>query len=330
MRIFVGTESGQQRAERVFVWSIEQVRDPSRAVEIHLMRDLEGFDRRRWLTGFTNYRFAIPELAGGSGRAIYNDVDQIYLKDPALLFDLEMAGRGYLSIRATDTSVMLIDCARMASVWTPESVRTPAAQGDRNGLGACWGPLAPEWNARDEEHAPGRTGVLHFTTIHTQPWQPFPERFVYQHNPVGDVWLDLERSANQAGYQIFSAEQPSAGWLALLARLGAAPAAATPAPPEVSEALPKPARTPSSSCRSAALSTWSVRRARAASTGAAPPRGIRRCRRWRRRRPRLSTPSRVTTRSIACPTKTPAGSWPSCSAMRKDSLVATASTHRRR
>ena len=75
---FLGTEPAQYRAERVFFWSIEQVRDPSRIYEIYLMKDLVGFDRRRWLTGFTNYRLAIPDFAGGFGRAIYNDVDQVY------------------------------------------------------------------------------------------------------------------------------------------------------------------------------------------------------------------------------------------------------------
>src|SRR5260221_6360123 len=112
VRMFVGTEPAQYRAERVFVWSVEQARDPSRVYEIYLMADLAGFDRRRWLTGFTNYRFAIPHFAGGSGRAIYNDVDQIYLRDPAELFDMDMGDAGFLSITARDTSVMLIDCAR--------------------------------------------------------------------------------------------------------------------------------------------------------------------------------------------------------------------------
>ena len=58
VRIFLGTEPAQYRAERVFVWSIERVRDPSRVYEIHLMKELQGFDRRGWTTGFTNYRFA--------------------------------------------------------------------------------------------------------------------------------------------------------------------------------------------------------------------------------------------------------------------------------
>src|SRR5262245_50583490 len=66
VRIFVGTEPGQLRAERVFVWSVEQVRDPARTYEIYLMAELAGFNRRRWLTGFTNYRFAIPYLTGGT------------------------------------------------------------------------------------------------------------------------------------------------------------------------------------------------------------------------------------------------------------------------
>ena len=37
VRIFLGTEPDQYRAERVFFWSIEQVRDPGRIYEIHLM-----------------------------------------------------------------------------------------------------------------------------------------------------------------------------------------------------------------------------------------------------------------------------------------------------
>src|SRR6266498_5195758 len=68
VRIFLGTEPAQYRAERVFLWSIKQVRDPGRVYEIYLMKELAGFDRRGWLTGFTNYRFAVLHFAGGAGR----------------------------------------------------------------------------------------------------------------------------------------------------------------------------------------------------------------------------------------------------------------------
>lgn len=212
VRIFLGTEPGQARAERVFFWSIEQVRDPGRVYEIYLMKDLAGFRRRFWLTGFTNYRFAIPHFAGGRGRAIYNDVDQIYLADPALLFDTEMNGHGFLSVLDTDTSVMLIDCGRMIGIWTLDAARRKhrkaleAAARDVPGL---WGRLDPEWNARDLEYEAGRTRVLHYTTLHTQPWSPFPNEYVYRPNPVGHVWFALERSADDAGYHPFTAEQPS-------------------------------------------------------------------------------------------------------------------------
>ncbi len=37
--IFIGTEPGEYRAERVFFCSIEQVRDPGRIYEIDLMKD---------------------------------------------------------------------------------------------------------------------------------------------------------------------------------------------------------------------------------------------------------------------------------------------------
>ncbi len=129
VRIFLGTEEGQYRAERVFVWSVLQVRDPARVYEIHLMKNVAGFDRRGWRTGFTCYRFAIPDFAGRTGKAIYNDVDQIYLADPALLFDLPLDGHGYLAIDARDTSVMLIDCERMLPWWNRAAASAHGAKG---------------------------------------------------------------------------------------------------------------------------------------------------------------------------------------------------------
>jgi hypothetical protein len=226
VRIYVGTEPAQFRALRVFVWSIERVRNPTRSYEINLLVDLPGFDRSRWLTGFTNFRFAIPHLAGGQGRAIYNDVDQIYLSDPGELFDTEMGDCGYLSINGYDTSVMLIDTARMSEVWPLDAVRVmrrkriEALALEVDGL---WGPFDRGWNSRDSEYTPSSSKCVHFTTIHTQPWMPFPDRHVYQANDVGRLWHDLERSADAAGFALFSESNPSSAFSALLARLGDRP-----------------------------------------------------------------------------------------------------------
>jgi hypothetical protein len=213
VRIFLGSEPAQHRAERVFVWSIERVRDPSRTYEIWLMKSLSGFRRRGWTTGFTNYRFAIPRFAGAVGRAIYNDVDQIYLADPAELFDGELGERGWLAVAPDDPSVMLLDCARMASIWTLEATRRETkAELIRRALAVpgLYGPLAPEWNARDEEYVPGRSKCLHFTTLHTQPWRPFPERFAYQASPHAELWLGLEAEADARRHRVFTRARPSA------------------------------------------------------------------------------------------------------------------------
>ncbi|MGQ7242110.1 ELM1/GtrOC1 family putative glycosyltransferase [Salinicola sp. V024] len=176
------------------------------------MKDIVGFDQSKWRTGFTNYRFAIPDFAGREGRAIYNDVDQIYFTDPAELFDLPMDDHGYLAISAKDTSVMVMDCARMAQWWNLEQARhadkkaltnTPAEQ---PGL---WGELDGHWNARDEEYEHGRTHVLHYTALHQQPWQPTPRVYSYHPNALGDLWHRLEQEADTLNYGPFSRHSPS-------------------------------------------------------------------------------------------------------------------------
>lgn len=212
VRIYVGTEPAQYRAERVFVWSVMKVRDPSRVYEIFLMKDLKGFDRRRWKTGFTCYRFAIPEMAGGQGRAIYNDVDQIYLGDPAELFDMDMGPHGYLCLSRQETSVMLLDCEKMARIWRYSDAQTKKKKHFRRAAGEvadCWGELPGEWNARDGEYTPGKSKLFHFTTLQTQPWKPFPEQLRYREHKDSEVWERLEREADAAGFTVFTKERPS-------------------------------------------------------------------------------------------------------------------------
>lgn len=212
VRVFIGTEPAQYRAERILIWSILQHRDPSRVYEIYLMKDLAGFDRRGWGTGFTNYRYAIPWFAGGKGRAIYNDVDQMYCADPAELFDMDMGGAGVLSVTERETSVMLIDCARMTGVWSLERARNGGRHDEfRSAIrdNRLWARLPVSWNARDEEYHPGESKCFHFTTLHTQPWRPFPEQIRYRPHRDGEAWYSLERAADAAGFTPFTKQHPS-------------------------------------------------------------------------------------------------------------------------
>lgn len=214
--IFVGSERAQFRAERVLLWSIEAVRNPARVYDIYLMRDLAGFRRAGWRTGFTNYRFAVPALAAGNGRAIYNDVDQIYRRDPGELFDLELGDHALLALALgsqIDTAVMLIDCARMAKIWTHDAARSRTkkqllrraqkAEGTVGKLPTAWHMRDSEWDGRAPAH------LLHYTTLHAQPWQPDPERYVYRENRHAAVWHELEAQADAAAFQIFSRKAPS-------------------------------------------------------------------------------------------------------------------------
>ena len=212
VRIFLGTEAGQYRAERVFVWSIKNTRDPARAYEIYFMKDLRGYDRTGWKTGFTNYRYGIPSMGGGKGRAIYNDVDQIYLSDAGELFDLDMGGAGMMCITERETSVMLIDCERMTKFWTLKDAqggKTHSFFRDAVHDNKLWGRLPGEWNARDDEYSSDKSKCFHFTTLQTQPWQPFPDVLRYEPHPDGQVWFALERAADQVSFNVFTKDKPS-------------------------------------------------------------------------------------------------------------------------
>ncbi len=203
VRIFLGTEPAQQRAERVFIWSIMKVRDPARQYEIYLMSDIKGIDRSGWKTGFTNYRYAIPHFADNKGKAIYNDVDQIYLSDPAELFDTELGKAGVAAISVKENSVMLIDCKKMADLWTMDDVKAGKKhdhfKGAMNEKG-LFCEMAGVWNCRDGEWPIEDTKCLHYTTLHTQPWQPFPDQLRYAPSPFAYVWQELEDEADAAGF----------------------------------------------------------------------------------------------------------------------------------
>ena len=218
VRIYLGTEPLQHRAERVFIFSLMRVRDPRREYQVYLMKDLTGYRRDGWKTAFKTYRYAVPSMAGNQGRGIYNDVDQVYLDDPAEFFDLDMESKGVLCIDDRDSSVMLIDCAVMADVWTLEDAQQidqhkvfrRAAQ--ERGL---WGHLPSRWHARDTEYRAGQSALLHFTTLHKQPWHPFPGDLKYERNEVGDIWYALEREADAAGFTPWTKDSPSAHQLEL-------------------------------------------------------------------------------------------------------------------
>ena len=212
VRIFLGTEPSQYRAERVFVWSIKKVRDPGREYEIYFMSDIKGIDRSGWKTGFTKYRYAIPHWAGQQGRAIYNDVDQIYLVDPAELFDTDMNDAGVLAITEKEDAVMLIDCEKMSKLWLYDDIKKGRKKGEFKRLTVdhkLYGKMDGVWNSREGEYPLDKIKCLHYTVLHTQPWQPAPDFLRYRPNPLGYLWFALEKEADAAGFTIPWRKTPS-------------------------------------------------------------------------------------------------------------------------
>jgi hypothetical protein len=201
IRFFVASDPRMGAAERALAHSI--AKNTSGPYEITFMRAGDpGWDggpgygstwnigrepgvpysRQGWATDFTGFRWAIPELCGFEGRAIYQDVDQLDLGDMRELWEAPLAGA--VKSVGQKTCVMLLDCARFAQVkgW-------PALAAIRGGvsmyhlralLGKCReidGSLPREWNMPDKWTPDTR--VLHFTNMRTQPWKPWPEFFDY-------------------------------------------------------------------------------------------------------------------------------------------------------
>ena len=102
--------------------------------------------------------------------------------------------------RPKQFSVMLLDCERLS--WDPEAIVAGLDAG-RYGYDELVGEiglepaervrarLPIEWNSLDH-YDPGRTGLLHYTHIQTQPW-------VYARHPHGDVWVEALRDAIDDG-----------------------------------------------------------------------------------------------------------------------------------
>jgi len=234
IRIFIGTEPRMWLGNAVLKHSIEKL--ATAPVDIHMMdyseedptwhnwdmgrpphvpctRSLNEKGNSVWFTDFTNFRWAIPEKCGFEGRAIYNDFDQIYTKDPKELWDIDMGGKAMLTLTMYETSVMLFDCAKFGEFdWWPsvEEMKT-------NGFGIrqycellfhknVTGQLPFHWNCLDGRPGTpwmeGYTGCVHYTDMSGQINRPYPEALKYHRHHVRrleEVWMDCYYDMEEEG-----------------------------------------------------------------------------------------------------------------------------------
>jgi lipopolysaccharide biosynthesis glycosyltransferase len=168
-------------------------------VVIHPMLDLglpiPSDPRNRQRTGFSFSRFAIPQLAGYKGRAIYTDADMMVFKDIREIWEMPFDGTkvicqeelpGHIAkdakasapgVRIKQCSVMVLDCDALD--WNPvkivEGLETGYTYEElmqelcilREDEVSYTLPL--EWNSLEHYEA-NKTGLIHYTDMPTQPW----------------------------------------------------------------------------------------------------------------------------------------------------------------
>lgn len=187
IRVFVGTEPKQWLASEVLRYSIaKRTKAPIEFKELkHLPLKLDVPMR----TGFSIYRFAIPEMCQYKGRAIYLDADIVVLSDLQELLNLDMQGKGALAraINLSDlasgryTSVMLLDCEKLThwklSQWVEKMNQDVQVYNDtlwvrsKGLVNSDFGNLPENYNHLDKVDT--NTKILHYTNLQTQPWH-FP------------------------------------------------------------------------------------------------------------------------------------------------------------
>jgi hypothetical protein len=210
VRCFVGTDRSQMLPVRVLEYSIK--RHASMSVEVVPMCDLEvpmpQALANRPRTGFSFARFLIPSLCGYRGRAIYLDADMLLFDDIVALWEHPMSEADVLCAeppteggRIRQYSVLLLNCANLP--WKIEDIVAGLDQGrydyrrlmdefcivsaERIAAG-----LAAEWNSL-ERYEPGRTRLLHYTDMPSQPW-------VSRKNRNGRLWYAALREALEEGF----------------------------------------------------------------------------------------------------------------------------------
>ena len=111
VRLFVGVSSNGEDAESQAVLEYSVRKNSSMPVEIVWMKQtkdetspLYGWATYTWATPFSGYRWAVPELCGFKGKAIYCDSDFIWLDDIAKLWNQEFEPGKVVMAKAGDNA----------------------------------------------------------------------------------------------------------------------------------------------------------------------------------------------------------------------------------
>lgn len=225
VRVYVGTLEEQMLAVKVLEYSIRkhasmtvEVIPLHRAgIEVPEPRDPQNAPR----TPFSFQRFLIPQLAGHRGRAIYLDSDMQLFADIRRLWTMPFEGADVVAASQRDDrqrrpqfSVMLLDCDRLrwdiceiiarldSGELSYDQLMHEMAVADHVRAG-----ISPVWNSF-EHYEPGRTALVHYTDMPTQPWVSIA-------NPLGYLWIRDLLEAIETGFITaeFVKDHVARGWV---------------------------------------------------------------------------------------------------------------------
>ena len=226
IRVFVGADESQMAAGRVLEHYIRK--HTKHPVEVFFMCNMPvpppKHAKNHPGTGFSFNRFLIPKLAGYRGKAIYLDADMLVFEDIEKLWRMPLEGRKVLCSTQTKTptgwedgknnllgegrhwtpgrqmSVMLMDCERLH--WDVEEIIRGLDE-DRYGYKDLMAKLCildeqdigdtipSAWNCL-EWYGEGRSCLVHFTVVPTQPWKN-------DRNTLDALWTAAFKDAVAAG-----------------------------------------------------------------------------------------------------------------------------------
>ena len=161
--IFIASSNRFEDVEWMTPYSIQQ--NASRDFPIHVIRPESVGMVEHGCTGFTNVRWAVPELCREYGYdfGIYLDVDMLVLGDIA-----ELAGyatRYKWVCLADGSNEVSVICATLR--YPPKETLHTRHKGTLP-RGAYLPKIPMEWNVEDEIKSGMK--LLHFTSLDQQPW----------------------------------------------------------------------------------------------------------------------------------------------------------------
>lgn len=240
-RIFVGCDPNDCDLEQMMMLEYSLRHHASMPVEIHWMQlsrdpaspwyaDPEkglGWRTDTWVTPFSGFRWAIPEICGFEGRAIYMDADMLVLGDIAALWRQPLApGKTMMAKKGrknrTRFCVTVWDCAAAkAHLPALDALKaSPQAHAERiqyfRDHAALIQSLPHGYNNVDGEDRPAEDiRILHYSDIGTQFSHPHTFRRLaaegVQHWFDGEV-LDHPRRDLQALFDRYYAQALAAGY----------------------------------------------------------------------------------------------------------------------